>query len=250
MTKIGSTNTSRQKKTHEVGEQSAARALFYITEPSRRAGCTTDVSVLSLCLSLYVTVFTDLDRGYLPRCSECSESAWYPPKRGRSSLDACQGHVGGTHWQNPGYGWVHAHLDHHWWRVGRLACGSIFGFYSPCQQVEFRHWRRRDRLVVYRTLTHTQTRTLLHKKPSGSYSLFLRYDKQWIPKKKTRSCPRLSLLVVQIYEHLQLHLKWSSSSTPTQFACLGSFLSFLWIVYFPVETLIWFKTYTSSGRVH
>jgi len=31
--------------------------------------------------------------------------------------------------------------------VGRLACGSIFGFFSRCQQFEFRHCRQRDRLV-------------------------------------------------------------------------------------------------------
>jgi len=98
---------------------------------------------------LYVVSFSlsvcDPDRGYLSRCSECSESPWYPPKRGRSSLDACQGHVGGAHWRNPG--WVHAHLRHWWWRVGRLVCGSIFSFFSPCEQVEFQNWWQRDCLV-------------------------------------------------------------------------------------------------------
>ena len=42
--------------------------------------------------------------------------------------------------------------------------------------------------------THAQTHTLIHKKPSGSYSLFLLCD----TKKKLRSFLRLSLLVVQI----------------------------------------------------
>jgi len=43
MIKIGSTNTSRQKKTsHEVPKQSAVRAIFYIArDPSRRARSTT-----------------------------------------------------------------------------------------------------------------------------------------------------------------------------------------------------------------
>ena len=83
MTKIGSTNTSRQKtKRPSKFRSSWWRGLSSIqpTDPSRRAGSTTDVFVSSLSLSLYVTLFTDPDRGYLPRCSECSESPWYPLK--------------------------------------------------------------------------------------------------------------------------------------------------------------------------
>jgi len=52
---------------------------------------------LSLSLPLYVPLLTDPDRGYLSGCSECSESPWHPPNRGRSSLEACQGHVVGAH---------------------------------------------------------------------------------------------------------------------------------------------------------
>ena len=64
-----------------------------------------------------------------------------------------------------------------------------------------------EEIVLWR-IAHTHTNTHTHtQKPSGLYSLFLRCEKQYIPKKKTCSCPRLSLLVVQIYEHLQLHLK-------------------------------------------
>ena len=83
MTKIGSTNTSRQiTKRPSKFRSSWWRGLCSIqpTDPSRRAGSTTDVSVSSLSLSLYVTLFTDPDRGYLPQCSECSESHRYPPK--------------------------------------------------------------------------------------------------------------------------------------------------------------------------
>jgi len=57
----------------------------------------TDVSVWSLSLPLYLPLLTVPDRGYLSGYSECSESPWYPPKRGRSSLEACQRHVGGAH---------------------------------------------------------------------------------------------------------------------------------------------------------
>jgi len=70
-----------------------------------------------------------------------------PPKRGRSSLDACQGRVGGAHWWNPGCIWVHAHLRHWWWQVCQLACDSFLDFCLSCQQVKFQHCQRRDRLV-------------------------------------------------------------------------------------------------------
>ena len=52
-----------------------------------------DDIVLSFCLSMYLTLFTDPDCCYLSWCSECSETPWYPLKGSRNRLDACQGHM-------------------------------------------------------------------------------------------------------------------------------------------------------------
>ena len=138
-------------------------------------------------LSLYVTLFTDpsLDCGYMPWCSECSESPWYPPKRGSSSLDACQGHVSSTNQRNPGCRWIHTHQHHQWWWVGSrwLACGCILSFFLSCHQVKRWHCQWRDHLVQDAPATFAITQ-----RPSDWVEVYLLSGSMDCPRGKKSSC--------------------------------------------------------------
>ena len=99
------------------------------------------------------------------------------------------------------------------------------------------------------THTHTHTHTYM-KIPLGRISCFIVVSNNKYQKKKTRSCPRLPLLVVQIYEQLHM-IKFGSLCLHTNtYAWLVSFLAFFWIIYFPVQTLFFFDIYTSSWHIY
>jgi len=140
----------------------------------------------------------------------------------------------------------------------RLSCDhleELMYLYEVWPKV--REWTaiKKPRLAQWLHVTHTRTHTHKHthantKNPLGRIPCFFVVTNNKY-QKRNRVHFRDSLSLFYKYMNTPYMIKFVSLYTHTNTdACLGSFLSVLWIVYFPFETLIVFNMYTSSEHIH